>query len=83
MNDESKNSMQQDFASTDDFNTNFETIKNRIANTLIEPILDEVDKLKQEIEFKTRALKQKEAEAVHSQLESIDQTKNYYNELLK
>lgn len=66
----------------DEFTVNYESTKKRMMMAVSAPVFDELEKLKQEVEFKKRALKQKEVEAVQSQLDSIEQTKRHYKELL-
>ena len=66
----------------DDFIAEVKKTQKRILSSKSKPIFDEVEKLKQEIEFKTRALKQKEADAVKNQIESIEETKKHYKEIL-
>ena len=83
MENKSKSDSMQESTSKDNFSSNFEETKKRMLKSISAPVFDEIEKLKQEIEFKTRALKQKESEAVQSQLESLEQTKKHYRELLR
>lgn len=64
-------------------NDTLETTKIEFTVANVIPIFDEVDRLKEEIEYKRRTLKEKEAEAFSTRINQIDQTKKYYKELLQ
>lgn len=79
---ESNKESQRSIPDDNEFQNKLEATKKSIMHSVSAPTFDEVDKLKQEIEFKTRTLKQKEAEAVKNQLDALEKTKEYYKELM-